>query len=596
MKSPRITVLMSVYNDEKYLKKSIDSILNQTFKDFEFIIINDGSTDNTLGILKMYSDPRIKLITNPEQIGLSKSLNKGSHLAKGQYIARQDSNDISSSERLEKQVNFLEAKPECGLVGSWSYIMDENDKIIDKLTLLTEHNDIVTMLLTENQFVHSSVMFRKDCTDKVGGYNEKLKYAQDYDLWLRISEHYNVANIAEFLQYWRYERHGISVNNRQEQRRYAFLIRDKFLQRAAKKQKWQWIIENSYRKTHDSILKKYLKEIIYRRLIESIRGKDQANIANIKITAIISAFNEEDIIGHVLSDYIRQGIEVYFIDHHSSDRTLDIAKSFLGKGVQRIEIFPEESGYSSDPKDVYPYGYILKRKEELHSILKADWYMHMDADAIVESPWENVTLPEAIRLVDTLGYNCINFELFNFKPIIQEYKNNIKPQDFFEYWEPPDFCDELQIKCWKNISQRIDLASSGGHDVQFDGKKVFPFKFIVRHYPIRSRTHGTKEVFSDRIPCFDTTGKDIDWHRQYDRYVSQKDMTFDKVDLLKYEEKIAKNIYLPLIDYLNNSMAIDEKDLRIQEISRQMKSILDSPTWKVGRFATAPWRWLKALL
>ena len=588
MKSPRITVLMSVYNDEKYLKKSMDTILNQTFTDFEFVIINDGSTDTTLEVLKKYTDPRVKIISNTQQIGLSKSLNKGLQVAKGEYIARQDSNDISSPKRLEKQVAYLEARTEYGLVGTWTYKIDAENNIIDKEMFFTEHDDIVMTLLTENHFVHSSIMFRKDCIDKLGGYNEELKYAQDYDLWLRISEYYKVANISEFLQYWRYEKHGISVDKREEQKRYALLIRDKFLQRVAKKKEWQPIIEKSYERTYNSMLKKYLKAIIYNRFIESVNETENANI---RITAIISAFNEEDIIGHVLSDYIRQGIQVYFIDHHSTDNTLDIAKTFLGKGVQNVEIFPEECGYSPDLKDVYAWRYILKRKEELHSILKADWYMHMDADAIVESPWENMKFLEAVKLVDTLGYNCINFELINFRPVTAEYENTIKPQDFFEYWEPADVFDELQIKCWKNTSQQIDLVTSGGHNVQFEGKKVFPIKFIMKHYPIRSRAHGIKKVFSDRIPRFDTTEKNMNWHTQYDRYISERDIMFDKVHLLKYDEKIVKNLYLPLINYLN---VINEKEQQIQEIDRQMKSILASPTWKVGRFATALWRWLKA--
>jgi hypothetical protein len=98
------------------------------------------------------------------------------------------------------------------------------------------------------------------------------------------------------------------------------------------------------------------------------------------------------------------------------------------------------------------------------------------------------------------------------------------------------------------------------------------------------------------MPRFDTTEKNMDWHRQYDRYIDEKDMTFDKADFLKYDKHIVRNIYLPLIDSLNENMAIIEKEQQIQEMSRQMKSILASPAWKVGRFATAPWRWLKALL
>lgn len=588
MKSPQLTVLMSVYNDEKYLKRSIDSILNQTFRDFEFIIINDGSTDSTLKILHKYTDHRIIIIDNIENLGLSKSLNKGLELSKGEYIARQDSDDVSSPKRLEKQVAFLNAKTEYGLVGCWSYKISEENKIMDKEMFFTEHDDIIAMLLVENHFIHSSVMFRKCCIDKIGGYNERLKYAQDYDLWLRMSEYYKVANIGEFLQSWRYGKHGISYNKREEQKRCALLIRDNFMQRIAKKKEWQTIIENSYERTSNSMLRKYLKEIIYNRSLQGVTGKSNAK-TKMRIVAIISAFNEEDIIGHVLSDYISQGIEVYFIDHHSTDKTLDIANRFLGKGVQKIEIFPEECGYSSDLKNVYAWRYILKRKEELHSILNADWFMHMDADAIVESPWENVTFPEALQLVDALGYNCINFELFNFRPIIGEYKNTIKPQEFFEYWEPSDAFDELQIKCWKNTTQQIDLVSSGGHNVQFEGKKVFPVKFIMRHYPIRSRAHGIKKVFSDRIPRFDTFEKALNWHTQYDRYVDEEDIVFDKVNLLKYDENIVRNIYLPLINYLNIRMVINEK-------TQQIESIYASPTWKVGRFATAPWRWCKWLI
>jgi hypothetical protein len=115
----------------------------------------------------------------------------------------------------------------------------------------------------------------------------------------------------------------------------------------------------------------------------------------------------------------------------------------------------------------------------------------------------------------------------------------------------------------------------------------------MKHYPIRSITHGVKKVFSERIPRFDTTEKNMDWHTQYDKYLDEKDMMFDKVHLLKYDEKTVKNAYLPLINYLN---VINEKDQQIQEINRQMKSVLASPSWRVGRFATAPWRWLRTLL
>jgi glycosyltransferase involved in cell wall biosynthesis len=586
----KITVLMSVYNGEKYLKKAVDSILKQTYKDFEFLIINDGSSDRTSKILKSYKDHRIKIIDNKKNMGLTRSLNKGLRLARGEYIARQDADDISLPRRLEKQVAFLNARPEYGLVGCWNYRIGANNKIEKKVVFYTDHNDILPMLMIENHFVHSSVMFRKECIQKLGGYDEDLKFAQDYDLWLRIAEHYKVANLGEFLHLWRYEKHGISYNQREEQKKYAFLIRDKFIKRVTKKKEWQTIIEHSYERTQNSMIKKYLKEVIYNQLLQRITKKSKKKL---RITAIIAAFNEEDIIDHVIDDFISKGIQVYFIDHHSTDKTLDIAKSFLGKGVEKIEIFPEESGYQSDLKDVYAWRYILKRKEELHSTLGADWYMHMDADAIVESPWEDVPISEAIQLVDTLGYNCINFELFNFRPVTDKYKGNIKPQDFFKFWEPADSFDENQVKCWKNFGQSIDLVTSGGHDAQFKGKKVFPIKFIMRHYPIRSREHGIKKIFSDRLPRIDSQEKG--WHSQYDRYADKKNIEFHKQDLLQYDQKIVKQIYLPFVNYFNINAVINEKEQQIQNLNSQIESIYASRTWKVGRIVIAPWKLLKRI-
>ena len=119
---PKISVVMAVYNGEKYLREAIDSILNQTFKDFEFIIVNDGSTDRTREILESFIDPRIVLI-HQEHMGLTKSLNRGIALAKGKYIARQDADDISMAERLEKQFNFLESHENVALLGTAGHII-----------------------------------------------------------------------------------------------------------------------------------------------------------------------------------------------------------------------------------------------------------------------------------------------------------------------------------------------------------------------------------------------------------------------------------------------------------------------------------------
>ncbi|MDJ0799829.1 MAG: glycosyltransferase [Calothrix sp. MO_167.B12] len=197
---PKVTVLTAVYNGESYLREAIDSILAQTFPDFEFLIINDGSTDSTQEIIQFYDDPRIRLINNEYNLGLTRSLNKGLELAKGEFIARQDADDISEPERLAKQVAFLETHPEVALVGTWYKDIDPQGNLIGECNLPCDCTQIRWDILFYCPFVHSAVMFRKHTiAEQIGFYDEAFSYAQDYDLWWRISRRLQVANINEYL-------------------------------------------------------------------------------------------------------------------------------------------------------------------------------------------------------------------------------------------------------------------------------------------------------------------------------------------------------------------------------------------------------------
>jgi len=232
MDNPKVSVVMSVYNGEKHLKEAVDSILSQTFRDFEFIIVNDGSTDRTAEILESYHDPRISIVNNERNIGLTKSLNEGLKLAKGKYIARMDADDISLPERLQKQVEFLDAHEEIGVVGTAAFRVDERGKVLSLPAVFTESSVIKENLLLGNQFVHGSVMLRRECIYTVGPYREEFKYTQDYDLWLRLSEKYDVANIAEPLCKLRINMKALSVAKQAEQNMYARLARELSKQRA----------------------------------------------------------------------------------------------------------------------------------------------------------------------------------------------------------------------------------------------------------------------------------------------------------------------------------------------------------------------------
>lgn len=203
---PKVSVIMSVFNGAKHLKDSIESIIHQTLADFEFIIINDGSTDATLEIIKSYGDARIKVISNDENIGLTKSLNKALKEAHSKYIARQDADDISMQNRLELQFDFLETHPQVALLGTGIYVVDEKGKGIEKRIMQPNPRG---NLQKGNRIVHGSTMFRKSVIDKIGGYNEALKYAQDYELWLRMAKRYEVRNLT--LPLYKLRMHGGSI-------------------------------------------------------------------------------------------------------------------------------------------------------------------------------------------------------------------------------------------------------------------------------------------------------------------------------------------------------------------------------------------------
>jgi glycosyltransferase involved in cell wall biosynthesis len=202
---------MAVYNGECYLRETIDSILAQTSQDFEFLIINDGSTDSTQEIIQSYGDPRIRLVDNEHNLGLTRSLNKGLQLAKGEFIARQDGDDVSEPERLAKQVAFLETHPEVALVGTWYKEIDAQGKPISDGNLPCDYTQIRWHLLFYCPFVHSAVMLRKSAVlEKIGFYNEALSYSMDYELWQRIARDLLVANLDEYLVKLRVNPHSMT--------------------------------------------------------------------------------------------------------------------------------------------------------------------------------------------------------------------------------------------------------------------------------------------------------------------------------------------------------------------------------------------------
>jgi len=227
MKNPRVTVLMSVYNGESYLREAVDSILNQTFKDFEFIIINDASTDETYEILNSYSDPRIRIHTNKKNLGVAKSLNVGLKISKGNYIARQDADDISTPDRLAIEVAFLDSHPDYAVVGTFPRVIYENSGKIRYGKRPVKDIEIRRALKTKNCIVHGSVMIRMKCLLDVGLYDESMANSEDYELWLRLSKKYSFKNIEKFLYVLRLHDKNLETGYMVEQQIFVALAKVK---------------------------------------------------------------------------------------------------------------------------------------------------------------------------------------------------------------------------------------------------------------------------------------------------------------------------------------------------------------------------------
>lgn len=193
---PLVSVLMPVYNGELYLEEAIESILNQSYTHFEFIIINDGSTDNSAQIIFSFSDSRIKYHSNESNIGLVKTLNIGIDLCKGEYVARMDQDDISYTDRLETQILHLEKNKQIGFIGSWINVIPENRMV----KFPSSHEEIHAQIHFQNPFAHPTIIFRKELLNTLDEkYNTDFKNIEDYELWSRLIKMTEAVNYPKVL-------------------------------------------------------------------------------------------------------------------------------------------------------------------------------------------------------------------------------------------------------------------------------------------------------------------------------------------------------------------------------------------------------------
>jgi glycosyltransferase involved in cell wall biosynthesis len=212
---PRVSVVMAVFNAAPFLRESIGSILAQTYRDFELIAVDDASSDDSLSVLKSFDDPRIRLLRHERNQGASISRNEAISMARGEFIAIMDADDICASTRLERQVAFLDSHSKVGLIGCGVYeTVDTSGEVLHTSRLPIDNKEIQHSLIHEWCFLHSSVMFRKVLFEIVGGYTQAFEPVEDHDFVLRLLEHCEAHNLGESLVSYRFNPTGLTVRGR----------------------------------------------------------------------------------------------------------------------------------------------------------------------------------------------------------------------------------------------------------------------------------------------------------------------------------------------------------------------------------------------
>ncbi len=235
MPIPKVTVQICTYNRENFIKQAIDSVLSQSFTDFEIIITDDCSTDNTEKVVNSYTDKRIKYIKNETNLGIAKNRNKSLKMSNGEYIAVLDSDDYwIDKDKLKKQVEFLDLYKDYVLIGTYMNIVDKNNVLIKKTKYINKYffnyNFILKkLLLIKNFFCHSSVMYRKKEVYNIGSYDENLPISwEDYDLWLKLGLKYKIANLNRVSVNYRIHESQSDANKKEIVKKTDYFILDKY--------------------------------------------------------------------------------------------------------------------------------------------------------------------------------------------------------------------------------------------------------------------------------------------------------------------------------------------------------------------------------
>jgi SAM-dependent methyltransferase len=250
-----------------------------------------------------------------------------------------------------------------------------------------------------------------------------------------------------------------------------------------------------------------------------------------RATALMCVHNEADVIEGTIRHLIDEGLDLYLLDNWSTDGTREVVERYVGRGVVGIEPYPREG-----PADQFEWAGALARFEDLARELPSDWFVHVDADERRRTPWAGVSLLDGVYHADRCGFNCVDHTTVVFHPTDGSFAPENDPEDCFRAFDFGQFSAHfLQVKAWKNLSVAVERASTGGHDTRFEGRRVYPYKFLLKHYPIRSQRHGARKVFGERLGRWSAEKRANGWHIHYDHLSTSHVFLRDPAELDRFE-------------------------------------------------------------
>jgi glycosyltransferase involved in cell wall biosynthesis len=333
-----------------------------------------------------------------------------------------------------------------------------------------------------------------------------------------------------------------------------------------------------------------------------------------RVLAITTVFNEVDILESLVDSLRQDGVEVHLVDNWSTDGTYELATRLAQAGALTLERFP------SVAPSTFNHGDLLRKVEAIAGTVSADWVIHHDADERRRAPWSGTSLRDALHAVQRSGFNAIDHTVLTFRPIDDSWAPGADPERHLRHFEleaRPDLL--LQIKAWR-MGPAIDLATSGGHEVRFDGRRVFPYRFLLKHYPLRSQEQAERKVYRERQARWNPTERAKGWHHHYDHVRAGQAFIWRREDLWEFVEgRTEREFLVPFIGGVDvgqswaakaRMSAIEDDLMRAQtfQIERRLARLFGPAVataavnavrrvaWIVRPFrrAWARWRWRRS--